>query len=146
MSLLPVHRQPGTLLPEFAELWNSFAPFSGWVPALGVHVLRVEDTVENGNYIVRVEIPGIDPAKDVTVSVRDGQLTIKAERTEKKEDKGRSEFTYGSFERVVALPNGTKEEGIDASYAQGILTVSVPMPAPPEDSARRIEVKAVDQP
>ena len=54
--------------------------------------------------MIRAELPGIDPAKDVDITVTDGQLTIKAERSEKKESKGRSEFSYGSFMRSVTLP------------------------------------------
>lgn len=66
------------------------------------HLIRVEDHVEDGHYILRAELLGVDPAKDVDVSVRDGQLTIKAERTEKKEEGTRSEFRYGSFYRSIS--------------------------------------------
>ncbi|MBF6241087.1 Hsp20/alpha crystallin family protein [Nocardia otitidiscaviarum] len=106
----------------------------------GAHLLRVEDTVEDGRYVIRAEIPGIDPA-DAQVSVQNGQLTIKAERTERKEEKGRSEFRYGSFVRTVALPPGAQEDAIDATYAKGILTVTVPM-AEPQSQAKSIEVKS----
>ena len=71
--------------------------------------------------------PGVDPGKDVDITVRDGVLTIKAERTEKKESNGRSEFSYGSFIRSVTLPAGADEDAIKASYDKGILTVSVPV-------------------
>ena len=59
--------------------------------------------------------------------MRDGVLTIKAERSEKKESNGRSEFSYGSFIRSVTLPSGADEDAIKASYDNGILTVSVPI-------------------
>lgn len=85
--------------------------------------------MKDGAYEVRAELPGIDPAKDVDITVRDGQLTIKAERTEKKESNGRSEFSYGSFVRSVSLPPGADEDAIKASYDKGILTVSVPVNA-----------------
>jgi HSP20 family molecular chaperone IbpA len=87
----------------------------------------VEDEMKDGSYEVRAEIPGVDPAKDVDITVRDGVLTIKAERTEKKESAGRSEFSYGSFMRAVTLPPGAEEDAIKASYDKGILTVSVPV-------------------
>ncbi|MCP9618754.1 Hsp20/alpha crystallin family protein [Nocardia otitidiscaviarum] len=138
MSLLSVHRHPGSLLPDVADLWNSVLPPD--VPMFGAHLLRVEDTVEDGRYVIRAEIPGIDPA-DAQVSVQNGQLTIKAERTERKEDKGRSEFRYGSFVRTVALPPGAQEDAIDATYAKGILTVTVPM-SEPQSQAKSIEVKS----
>ncbi|MTE16868.1 Hsp20/alpha crystallin family protein [Nocardia aurantiaca] len=145
MSLLPVHRRTGTTLPDLEDMWNAaLMPFGGWAPTFETHLLRVEDTVEDGHYVVRAEIPGIDPAKDVEVSVHEGQLTIKAERTEKKEEKGRSEFRYGSFERTVTLPAGAQDKDIDATYAKGILTVSVPMEEQPKEVTKKIEVKSGD--
>ncbi|RDI60437.1 Hsp20/alpha crystallin family protein [Nocardia pseudobrasiliensis] len=145
MSLIPVSRRPGTLLADIEDMWNAAAaPLTAWAPAFGTHLIRVEDAIEDGHYVVRAEIPGIDPVKDVEVSVRDRYLTIKAERTEKKEEKGRSEFRYGSFERTITLPRGASEEGIDARYAKGILTVSVPMKEQPKDLTRKVEVKSGD--
>ncbi|QIS18964.1 Hsp20/alpha crystallin family protein [Nocardia terpenica] len=60
-----------------------------------------------GSRLIRAELPGIDP-RDVEVSLHDGRLTIKAERTEKHEENRHSEFTYGSFVRTVALPAGAQ--------------------------------------
>ena len=82
----------------------------------------------DGHYLLRAELPGIDPAKDVDITVRDGQLTIKAQRSEKTEAKGRSEFCYGSLTRSVTLPAGANEDDIKASYDKGILTVDVAIP------------------
>lgn len=98
MNLLPAHHRQ-SLLPELNDLWNAVAP-TGLAPMFGAHLLRLEDTVEDGRYIVRAEIPGIDPAKDVEVSVQGRQLTIKAERTEKKEERAvRSSTTGPSIDR-----------------------------------------------
>lgn len=141
MSLLSVHRHPGSPLPDLSEFWNAVVPSA--VPVFGAHPLRVEEALEEGRYVVRVEIPGVDPAKDVEVSVHQGRLTIKAERTEQREEKGRSEFSYGSFARTVALPPGAQQEGIEAVYAKGILTVTVPM-GEPESPVKSVEVKSGD--
>ena len=141
MNLLPVHHRPGSLLPDLTDWWNAFTP--GLAPVFGNHMLRVEESVDDAHYVVRAEIPGIDPAKDVEVSVHGGLLTIKAERSETHEEQGRSEFSYGSFERTVSLPEGAKDEGIDASYAKGILTVSVPM-GEPKEKVTKIDVKSGD--
>ncbi|MBF6150328.1 Hsp20/alpha crystallin family protein [Nocardia elegans] len=140
MNLLPAHR-PGSLLPDFTDWWNAFTP--GLAPMFGSHLLRVEESVDDGHYVVRTEIPGIDPAKDVEVSVHGGLLTIKAERSESHEEKGRSEFSYGSFERTVSLPEGAQDEGIDATYAKGILTVTVPM-GEPKEKVTKVDVKSGD--
>ena len=100
-------------------------------------MIRLEDELKEGRYEVRAELPGVDPAKDVDITVRDGVLTIKAERTEK-ESNGRSEFSYGSFVRAVSLPQGADEDAITASYDKGILTVSVPVtePSRPRSTSR----------
>jgi HSP20 family molecular chaperone IbpA len=125
MSTLPVRRQPRSLFPEFSELFAAFPSFSGLRPAFDTPLMRLEDEMKNGRYEVRAEIPGVDPAKDVDITLRDGQLTIKAERSEKKEFDGRSEFSYGSFVRAVSLPAGAEEDDVKATYDKGILTVSV---------------------
>ena len=91
---------------------------------------------------VHAELPGIDPAKDADITVRDGQLTIKAERSEKKESEGRSEFSYGSFVRSVTLPPGADEDDIKATYDKGILTVSVAVPKQAEPAEKHITVQA----
>lgn len=127
MSKLAVQHHPRSRFPEFAELLEGFPSWASLRPTFGSHLIRLEDEIKDGNYELRAEIPGVDPAKDVDITVRDGQLTIKAERTEKKESNGRSEFTYGSFVRSVSLPAGADEDAITASYNKGILTVSVPV-------------------
>jgi HSP20 family protein len=127
MSKLPVQHRPRAFFPELSEIFEGFPSWASLRPVLGSHVLRVEDEMKDGNYELRAEIPGIDPAKDVDVTVRDGVLTVKAERTEKKESNGRSEFSYGSFVRSVTLPAGADQDAIKASYDKGILTVSVPV-------------------
>ena len=95
--------------------------------------LRVEELVDDGTLVVRAELPGIDPDKDVELSVANGVLQIRAQREERseKQDKDvyRSEFRYGSFARTVSLPEGVHEDDITASYKDGILEVRVPMPA-----------------
>ena len=104
--------------------------------------MRLEDEIQDGHYLLRAELPGIDPAKDVEITVRGGQLTIKAERTERKETKGRSEFSYGSFVRSVSLPAGANEENIKATYDKGILTVDVRVPEQAAPAEKHIEVQA----
>ncbi|MGZ5363915.1 MAG: Hsp20/alpha crystallin family protein [Mycobacterium sp.] len=87
----------------------------------------MEDETREGLYQVRAELPGVDPIEDVEVTVRDGQLTIKAERTQTDDTNGRSEFSYGSFSRTIVLPVGADEDEINATYDRGILTIFVPL-------------------
>lgn len=142
MKDLPARRQPRALFPELSELFSGFPSWAGRWPLAEGHLIRLEDHMEDGHYVVRAELPGIDPAEDLDITVRDGQLTIKAERTEKKESRGHSEFSYGSFVRSVTLPAGADEEDISASYDQGILTVSVAVSEPAAPAEKHITVQA----
>src|SRR5271166_5447114 len=106
------------------------------------HPMRMEDLVEKGNYVVRAELPGIDPEKDLEVTVAGGILTIKAERREESNGKHHSEFHYGAFSRSVALPAGADEDHIEAVYGHGILEVTVKLAAKSADeSGRKIPVR-----
>jgi HSP20 family protein len=89
-------------------------------------------------------MPGIDPDRDVELTVADGMLQVRARREERDEKKGRneyrSEFRYGEFVRTVPLPPGVKVEDIKASYKDGILEIRVPVGAEAESSVKRIAV------
>ena len=141
MTDLPVRQQPRWWLPD---LWSDL--FTGFPSSLAAlrpgHLIKLEDEMEDGHYVLRAELPGIDPDKDVDITVRDGRLTIKAERTERKETKGKSEFSYGSFTRSVNLPAGADEEDIKATYDKGILIVSVAVPPEAVPSEKHISVQA----
>lgn len=118
-------------------LWNRRDPFAdfdelvrrtfgaeptGFVPA-------AETSKDGDDAIVRIELPGLDVEKDVTVEVKNGQLVIRGERRDERtgEADGRSlrEVRYGSFHRSFRLPTHVTAEAISASYDAGILTVRV---------------------
>jgi HSP20 family protein len=106
--------------------------------------LRVEEFVDDKDLVVRAELPGIDPEKDVELSVVDGVLRIRAEREEKSEHKGkdsyRSEFRYGSFARNVPLPMGCTETDVAATYRDGVLEIRVPTGEEPKTQAVKIPI------
>src|SRR5437870_1212958 len=84
------------------ERFAPFVPANGgsWVPAVDVFARQ-------GDLVVRAELPGIDPEKDVDITVEDGMLTIRGERRheQRSEDENyyRFESSYGSFQRSVPL-------------------------------------------
>ena len=88
-------------------------------------------------------MPGIDPDKDVEITVSDGMLHLSAERrseTKTEDKKGyRSEFRYGSFSRSVRLPAGAGEEDVKATYTDGILEVRIPIDEK-SNGARKIPI------
>ena len=92
----------------------------------------VEELVDGETLVVRAEAPGLDPEKDIDVSIVDGALQIRAERKEQKKEKDkdsyRSEFRYGSYFRALPLPQDVKEEDIKVTYKDGVLEVRAPMP------------------
>lgn len=115
-----------------------FAPFTVFsAPAI--------DMVESdGAYRLTAELPGLTD-EDVKVSVSDHQLIISGEKRQKDERKDDGfmlrERRYGSFERHVALPVDAQEDGIDASFDKGVLTVTVPKGEEAPERGRRIAIR-----
>ncbi|WP_367325277.1 Hsp20/alpha crystallin family protein [Streptomyces sp. HUAS ZL42] len=115
--------------------WPMLPDLFGWVEtglpahtAPGTHGIRIEEQLKDGTYELRAELPGIDPAKDVEITVTEGVLTLRAERTEETKAKHHSEFRYGTFTRSVRLPAGARGDEAAAEYKDGVLTVTVPVP------------------
>jgi HSP20 family protein len=107
-----------------------------WTPAVDV-------LSRQGDLVVRAEIPGVDPNKDIEISLEDGLLTIRGERRheEKSEEDDylRFESSYGSFQRSIPLPESVKPEDVKARYEHGILEVVVPQAAQ-VPSAKKIPI------
>ena len=137
MAKPPARRQAPARLPDLLD-WLD-APWAPLMPFGPGHRFRVEDYIKDNRYVVRAELPGIDPDKDVEVTVEGGTLTIRAEHREEHKEAHRSEFRYGSFTRSVALPDQADVEHITATYDKGILEVSVPVPEA-KTEGRRIKI------
>jgi HSP20 family protein len=130
------------MVEQFPTWFGRFGFPESWQQFLDAESMRVEEFRDGDMTVVRAELPGIDPDKDVEVVVADGMLRIHAERTQRtttapekgaKADKPdterahyRSEFRYGSFTRVLPLPAGASETDVTATYRDGILEVRVP--------------------
>lgn len=112
-------------LTEFLDRVESGTGQGIWSLMHAPHV-RVEDFIEDGTYVLRAEIPGIDPDRDVEVTLADGRLNIHGERREERKDRNRQEFQYGAFSRCVSMPQGLDPSHIHASYVDGVLEVRVP--------------------
>jgi HSP20 family protein len=93
------------------------------------HLMRCEEYVDDGRIVVRAELPGLDPEKDIEITVAHGTLTINAERREAHRECTYSEFFYGKLGRTLTLPPGIGEDDVTATYRDGILEVRV---TPPE--------------
>jgi HSP20 family molecular chaperone IbpA len=103
-----------------------------WTPraALTEGLSPAADVYRDGEDLVaRLDLPGIDPANDVTVEVVARKLVVRGERKDQRseESQGRriSEVRFGSFRRLVALPKAVDADAVRASYDAGVLTVTV---------------------
>jgi HSP20 family protein len=76
--------------------------------------------------VIRAELPGLDPERDIEVTIEGSTLTIHAERRQEDSEPYRSEFRYGSLTRLVSLPVKVDAEDVTARYEKGVLEVSVP--------------------
>lgn len=149
MALIRRRGDSTELAPSLFD-WTLPAP--GWFARLddlfrdgdGRQVLRVDEFEEKGNLVVRAEVPGIDPDKDVEIRVSGGALSIRVEHTEREEDTKkefhRKEIRYGGYYRTLPLPEGVKETDVSASYKDGILEIRVPVPEETETEAHRVPV------
>ena len=134
------HRENAGFVPDIFA-WLE-APFVSPRP-VAAQTMRMEEHLAGARYVVRAELPGVDPAKEMTVTVAKGILTIRAERHEEMQGQHRSEFHYGTFTRHIALPVTADASDIKATYHWGILEVSIGLQDEDEDGAgRRIPVQA----
>lgn len=115
---------------------------AGYVPA-------VELARDGADVVIRLELPGVDVARDVDIEVAEGRLTISGQR----EDTGRGqplvrELRYGAFRRDFQLPDGVTAEDVDASYDRGMLEVRVRHVSKPAATPTKVAIRgaAGDQP
>jgi len=92
---------------------------------------------------ITAELPGLDE-KDVELTLEDGVLTLRGEKKSEVEDKDRgySERSYGRFERRIGLPKGIEVDKANATFRNGVLTVTLPKSAASNENVRRIAVNA----
>ncbi|HEX2297998.1 MAG TPA: Hsp20/alpha crystallin family protein [Pseudonocardiaceae bacterium] len=130
--------EPFTLFDRMDRLFGEWMRAMPMRTPLVEDVIRVDEYQEGNNLVVRAELPGIDPERDVELVVSDGMLRINAQRRmeEQTEDKGylRHELRYGTFTRALPLPEGVSEDDITASYRDGILEIRIPLPEAPDSA------------
>lgn len=104
---------------------------------------RVDVKEEQGQYLVHVDLPGVDP-KDIDIEMDGHTLTIrgerKIEREEKKDSYYRIERASGKFCRQFSLPETVNSDGIQAKAVQGVLTIVLPKMT--EQKTRKIMIES----
>lgn len=146
-----LHREMNRMFDEFSQGWGLSSRFwrtpfdmleggraGAWLPT--VDVSETEREVK-----VTAELPGMDE-KDVQVGLSNGLLTLSGEKKTEREGKDgsvhRSERTYGSFHRTLALPAEVNPDKVEAVFRKGVLTVTLPKTASAQSRVRRVDVKA----
>jgi len=130
---------------EFDRLFDNWPSFrapalpepAGWSPKIDVFV-------QDNRLVTRVDLPGMKK-EDVSVEVTDGHLTLSGERKreteEKRDDFYRIEREHGRFYRAIPLPEGVKLEDVKATFSDGVLEVSTPLPARAEAKVRKVQIE-----
>lgn len=130
----------------FDEPWTFFRrwPTEGATPEAPTWAPKVDVVTKDNKLVTRVDLPGMKK-EDVLVEVEDGFLTLSGERTkETKEEKDhtyREEREYGSFYRTVPLPKGVKADDVKATFTNGVLEVTVPLPAAAAPNGTKVPIQ-----
>jgi len=136
--LLSLHREVNRL---FDDVFRGFgAPaFDGFERSLAWPHVELGETDQEIR--VTAELPGLDE-KDVEITVEDGVLTLRGEKRSEVEDRdcGYSERSYGRFERRIGLPRGVDRDKANATFRNGVLTVTLPRKEAANENVRRIPV------
>ena len=118
------------LAPSFSE---------GWLKP------SVDISATDREYTIHVELPGISE-KDVRVELSGDTLKISGEKKHEQEDKGKEyysvERSYGSFQRVLSLPEDANGDQIEAKFKNGVMTITLPRKESAKPKSKQIEVKA----
>ena len=127
---------------DFDDLFDRFLGEGASTSSSSAAAPKIESFVEEGKMIVRADLPGVDPS-DVEVSVTGDMLTVRGARQAREERKGRDflhrKVSYGNFERTLTLPKGIKTEDIRASYQNGVLELTIPIPK--ESATRKVPIQ-----
>ena len=135
---LTLHREMNRLFDDV------FSGLGGGMPGLATRGLgwpSVELVETEQGLRVSAELPGLDE-KDVELTIDDGVLTLRGEKRAETTDKerGYSERSYGRFERAIALPFAVEEDKTEASFKNGVLSVTLPRSAKAPERGRRIAI------
>ena len=124
--------------------WDfGFMPRSSRAGAAASVMPRLDVCSNEKSYTVTAELPGVQP-DDVKIEVRDNALILKGEKksesSEEKESYYLSERSYGSFERVLALPEDAVVDDISATHKDGVLCIDIPRKEPDKPQSKTIEI------
>jgi len=139
---------------EIDRLFDTvFRGFGAWPLAaedpltrLGAGVLKptLDIGATDEEYTISVEVPGVDE-KDIQLELVGDTLTIRGEKRQEREERGRNfyrmERAYGTFQRILSLPEDADQDHIEASFNKGVLTITIPRRAQRREAGKTIEIR-----
>jgi HSP20 family protein len=133
------------LSSRLGQRFRKFEPFRRFEESLHLPFPSTDMSETEKALEITAELPGME-AKDVEITLQDGTIIIEGEKKEEKEEKKRNfyhlERQFGSFRRTLPLPANVKEDGIEASFDNGVLKITIPKVASPKKkAAKKIGIK-----
>jgi HSP20 family protein len=135
-----------SLRRDMERVFEDFSRDLGWgmpTAAGAAEVPRIDVSESDNELKIEAELPGVEE-KDLEIVLSDGRLTIKGEKKQEKEEKKKDyhlvERSYGSFARSIGLPFAADPDKVKASFAKGVLTVTVPKPAEIKAKEKKIPI------
>jgi HSP20 family protein len=136
----------GSLRRDMERLFEDFSRDFGWgVPAAAGtgEAPRIDVSETDSELKIEAELPGVEE-KDLEIVLSNGRLTIKGEKKREKEEKKKDyhlvERSYGWFARSIGLPFAADPDKVKASFAKGVLTVTVAKPAEVKAKEKKIPI------
>lgn len=136
---------------EMNRLFDDLFKGSGLMPwaeemeSLGAFSPQVSMTEDDKAITVSAELPGMEE-KDIEISLSKDSLTIKGEKKEENEQKGKEAYymerSYGTFTRVLPIPREVNTEKAEASFKKGVLTITLPKLEKEKQSQKKVRIKA----
>jgi len=145
----------GRVMEEMDRLAEDFGFGRGLLATVDLNLPRpawapqVEMFERDGELVLRADLPGLNK-DEVKVELADGAVTIEGERRGEHEEEGegfyRSERNYGRFYRRLPLPEGVRTDDATATFNNGVLEVTMPMPKRESRAARKLEIRGEGAP
>ena len=135
-GMIPFSRRDDNMFDLFDNFFNA--------PTVGTTSFRTDIQDQGDKFLLEAELPGFDK-EDIQLDLKDNILTIKAQHKESNEQKDegsnyiRRERRVGSFTRTFDV-TGIDENGITATYNNGILALTLPKKAPVVPASRQIDI------
>jgi len=138
------YREMNNLMDRFFHGFD-IEPFGTGELVTSEFMPRVDVKEDDKEIKVTVELPGMDE-KDIDITLSRDSLTIKGEKHEETEDRGKdyyhSECRYGSFHRVIPLSAEVDESKAEADFKKGVLKIRLPKTAEAQKNRKKIEIKS----